>query len=254
MGRPCQCYGCCQSQVGTFWFAFPPNSAQLTEAQERAFGIRETWGPASTPPLEATGAENRSVNVGDRAEHGDHLRKDTTVTHPSAGEGLHIVSPLGLPVFGFPWWWWWAGPSLLIPQSPQHIHSLRGAAFLPQRRAQGLCLRWGLRRPLLAVLQDSSSSFSFPPPHFPSPLALVLLKVLEALSDPQRSSSPPALQRQLSPSSEALRKEGLAGRTRLFQLGRESCACAHESFRKLTHLTFPKMLSKLPSLGTFKAF
>lgn len=116
------------------------------------------------PRIHATpgshGSGKSVCECGDRAEHRNRLRKDTTVTHPAAGMGLHIVSPLWLPVFGFPWWWWWEGPSFLVPQSPQQIHSLRGAAFLPQRRAHGLCLRWGLRRPLLAVLQDSSSCSS----------------------------------------------------------------------------------------------
>lgn len=39
-----------------------------------------------------------------------------------------------------------------------------------------------------------------------------------------------------------------------FLEGRESCACAHESFRKLTHLTFPKTSAKLHCPGSLKAF
>lgn len=52
-------------------------------------------------------------------------------------------------------------------------------------------------------------------------------------------------------------RRGWAGEPRflpLFQQGRKSCVCAHNGFRKWPHLTFPKMLSKLQSLGHWKTF
>lgn len=53
------------------------------------------------------------------------------------------------------------------------------------------------------------------------------------------------------------RKQGIgwnSARLLLSQQGRESWACADESSRKWTHLTFPKMLSKLQNLGNLKTF
>lgn len=150
------------------------------------------------PCIHATPGSHRNgkfvCECGDTAEHRNQLRKDTKATHPSAGEGLHIVSPLWLPVFGFPQWWWWEGPSFLV-LTPQQIHSQRSslsppaqgswplspleAAAPPAGSSPGLLLFLLLFLLLLLLFFPSSSSSLFL-------LTLVLLKVLEALSDPQR--------------------------------------------------------------------
>ena len=139
------------------------------------------------------------------------------------------------------------GPSFLVLLSPQQIQGL--LAFV------SVGVGGMLRRPLLAGLHS-------PPP--PPPLAAVA--AAPPTPPPHSSSSPPSgrlSQAHGAPAAPCpaeaapgLRgtEDGFAGRTQLFQQDRKFCACAHKSFRKLTHLTFPKMSSKLQSLGNLKAF